>query len=84
VEEYFGDDHHQPEESRDRGVGEGHRSNGSTGTYTVVDSADIALIVPVGGDRLHLVEQYRHPVGGRRWEFPQEASTSGWTQTHKR
>jgi 8-oxo-dGDP phosphatase len=46
------------------------RSDGSTGTYTVVDSADIVLIVPVDGDRLHLVEQYRHPVGGRRWEFP--------------
>ena len=46
------------------------RSDGSTGTYTVVDSADIVLIVPVDGDRLHLVEQYRHPVGGRRCEFP--------------
>jgi 8-oxo-dGTP pyrophosphatase MutT (NUDIX family) len=31
---------------------------------------DIALVVPVDGDRLHLVEQHRHVVGGRRWEFP--------------
>ncbi len=46
------------------------RSDGSTGTYTVVDSTDISLIIPVDGDRLHLVEQYRYPVGGRRWEFP--------------
>ena len=35
-----------------------------------MDSPDIALIVPVEGNRLHLVEQYRHPVAARRWEFP--------------
>jgi len=46
------------------------RPDGSTGIYGVVDTADIALVVPVDGSRLHLVEQYRYPVGGRRWEFP--------------
>jgi 8-oxo-dGTP pyrophosphatase MutT (NUDIX family) len=46
------------------------RPDGSTGTWTVVDGADVVLVVPLDGDRLHLVEQYRHPVGGRRWEFP--------------
>ena len=46
------------------------RADGSTGIYTVVDSPDIALVIPVDGDRLHLVEQYRYPVGARRWEFP--------------
>jgi len=46
------------------------RSDGSTGIYGVVDSPDIALIIPADGHRLHLVEQYRHPVAGRRWEFP--------------
>ena len=46
------------------------RSDGSTGIYGVVDTPDIALIIPDDGDRLHLVEQYRHPVAGRRWEFP--------------
>ena len=46
------------------------RPDGSTGIYGVVDSPDIALIIPTDGDRLHLVEQYRHPVSGRRWEFP--------------
>ena len=46
------------------------RSDGSTGTYTVVDSADISLVIPVDGNRLHLVQQYRYAVGGRRWEFP--------------
>ena len=46
------------------------RPDGSTGTYGVVDTPDIALIIPADGDRLHLVEQYRYPVAGRRWEFP--------------
>jgi 8-oxo-dGTP pyrophosphatase MutT (NUDIX family) len=46
------------------------RPDGSTGIYGVVDSPDIALVIAAEGDRLHLVEQYRHPVAGRRWEFP--------------
>ena len=46
------------------------RSDGSTGIYGVVDTPDIALVIPADGNRLHLVEQYRYPVGGRRWEFP--------------
>ena len=46
------------------------RPDGSTGIYGVVDTPDIALIIPAEGDRLHLVEQYRYPVAGRRWEFP--------------
>ena len=46
------------------------RADGSTGIYGVVDTPDIALVIPADGDRLHLVEQYRHPVAGRRWEFP--------------
>lgn len=46
------------------------RPDGSTGLYGVVDSPDIALVIPVDGNRLHLVEQYRYPVSGRRWEFP--------------
>lgn len=46
------------------------RSDGSGGVYSVVDTADCALVIPADGHRLHLVEQYRHPVAGRRWEFP--------------
>jgi len=42
----------------------------STGLYAVVDTADIAVVIPSDGDRFHLVEQYRYPVAGRRWEFP--------------
>jgi 8-oxo-dGTP pyrophosphatase MutT (NUDIX family) len=50
------------------------RPDGSTGTYGVVESPDIALGIPAEGERLHLVEQYRHPVAGRRWEFPSGSS----------
>ncbi|WP_285486519.1 NUDIX domain-containing protein [Amycolatopsis taiwanensis] len=47
------------------------RPDGSSGVYGVVDKPDYALVIPMDGDRLHLVEQFRYPVGLRRWEFPQ-------------
>ncbi|HEX7661451.1 MAG TPA: NUDIX hydrolase [Pseudonocardiaceae bacterium] len=47
------------------------RADGSPGIYGVIDKPDYALIIPVHGDRLHLVEQFRYPLGLRRWEFPQ-------------
>lgn len=47
------------------------RSDGSEGIYGVVDKPDYALVLPSDGDRLHLVEQFRYPLGIRRWEFPQ-------------
>jgi 8-oxo-dGTP pyrophosphatase MutT (NUDIX family) len=53
------------------------RPDGSTGVYGVIDTPDIALIVPADGDRLHLVEQYRYPVSGRRWEFPARSVEAG-------
>lgn len=46
------------------------RQDGSTGRHAVVDGPDLALVVPTDADRLHLVEQYRHALTGRRWEFP--------------
>lgn len=46
------------------------RLDESLGVHRVVDTADIALIIPVDDDRLHLVEQHRHPVSGRRWGVP--------------
>lgn len=47
-------------------------ADGSEGIYGVVDKPDFVLIVPRHGDgRLQLVEQYRYPVSGRYWEFPQ-------------
>ena len=45
--------------------------DGSESIYGVVDKPTYALIIPRDGDRLHLVEQFRYPVGRRRWEFPQ-------------
>jgi 8-oxo-dGDP phosphatase len=53
------------------------RADGWAGVHCVVEAADIALVVPSDGDRLHLVEQYRHPVGGRRWEFPSGSTEPG-------
>ncbi|WP_431878138.1 NUDIX domain-containing protein [Amycolatopsis sacchari] len=47
------------------------RPDGSDGIYGVVDKPRYALVIPLDGDRLHLVEQFRYPVGLRRWEFPQ-------------
>lgn len=47
------------------------RADGSDGLYGVVDKPDYALVIPLDGDHLHLVEQFRYPLGLRRWEFPQ-------------
>lgn len=48
------------------------RSDGSRGIYGVVEKNDFALVIPVAADgSLCLVEQYRYPVKGRFWEFPQ-------------
>jgi 8-oxo-dGTP pyrophosphatase MutT (NUDIX family) len=47
------------------------RPDGSTGVYAVVDKPTYALVIPQDGDRFHLVEQFRYPLGLRRWEFPQ-------------
>ncbi|ALE85026.1 ADP-ribose pyrophosphatase [Pseudonocardia sp. HH130629-09] len=45
--------------------------DGTEGLYGIVDKPTYALVIPRDDDgRLHLVEQYRYPVGGRRWEFP--------------
>ncbi|MHC9294208.1 NUDIX domain-containing protein [Mycobacterium sp. LTG2003] len=47
------------------------RPDGSSGVYAVVDKPTYALVIPCDGDRFHLVEQFRYPLGLRRWEFPQ-------------
>jgi 8-oxo-dGDP phosphatase len=47
------------------------RGDGSTGIYGVVDKPTYALVIPVEGSRIHLVEQYRYPLAARSWEFPQ-------------
>ncbi len=47
------------------------RPDGSSGIYAVVDKPAYALVIPRDTDRFHLVEQFRYPLGLRRWEFPQ-------------
>jgi ADP-ribose pyrophosphatase len=48
------------------------RRDGSHGIYGVVEKADFVVVVPVEEDgALHLVQQFRYPVGARFWEFPQ-------------
>ena len=47
------------------------RPDGSDGIYGVVDKPDYALVIACRDDQVHLVEQFRYPLGLRRWEFPQ-------------
>jgi 8-oxo-dGTP pyrophosphatase MutT (NUDIX family) len=47
------------------------RRDGSIGHYGVVHSRDFVVVIPFDGERYHLVEQFRYPVGARLWEFPQ-------------
>ncbi|MEZ0342378.1 NUDIX domain-containing protein [Mycobacterium sp. pV006] len=48
------------------------RPDGSPGIYAVVDKPDYALVIARdAADRFRLVEQFRYPLGIRRWEFPQ-------------
>ena len=43
------------------------------GLYAWVEKSPGAVIVPLEDDGVWLVEQYRHPVRRRVWEFPQGA-----------
>src|ERR1700760_847856 len=50
------------------------RANGARGIYSVVDKQDCAIILPIDGDHIWLVEQYRYAIGERALELPQ----GGW------
>src|SRR6185312_13510486 len=50
------------------------RSNGNKGIYGVVEKDDCAVILPIDGDRIYLVEQFRYTIGRRALELPQ----GGW------
>ena len=54
------------------------RPDGSSGIYGVIDKPAYALVIATDGERLRLVEQFRYPLGRRRWEFPQ--GTVGLTE----
>jgi 8-oxo-dGDP phosphatase len=45
--------------------------DGSDGSYGVIGRPDYALVIAQDADRFCLVEQFRYPLGLRRWEFPQ-------------
>jgi ADP-ribose pyrophosphatase len=50
------------------------RTNGAHGIYGVVDKQDCAVILPIDGDHIWLVEQFRYTIGERALELPQ----GGW------
>jgi len=50
------------------------RSNGVEGIYGVVEKHDAAIIVPIDGERVWLVEQFRYTIQERALELPQ----GGW------
>ncbi len=50
------------------------RSNGKTGIYGVVEKDDAAIILPIDGDFIWLVEQFRYTIQERAVELPQ----GGW------
>lgn len=50
------------------------RSNGKRGIYGVVEKDEAAIIIPIDGDRIWLVEQFRYTIQRRAVELPQ----GGW------
>jgi ADP-ribose pyrophosphatase len=49
------------------------RPDGTPGMYGWIEKPPAALIVPLDGSSVWLIEQWRHPLGARFWEFPQGA-----------
>ncbi len=47
------------------------RDHGQRGIYGVVEKHDSAVILPIDGDHIYLVEQFRYPIGRRSLELPQ-------------
>ncbi|MFE2562125.1 NUDIX domain-containing protein [Streptomyces sp. NPDC059352] len=52
-------------------------ASGAPGLYAYVDKPDFALIIPRSATGFWLVEEFRYPVGGRRWSFPQGSWPEG-------
>lgn len=50
------------------------RAGGQTGIYGVVEKDDCAVILPIEGDTIYLVEQFRYTIQQRALELPQ----GGW------
>lgn len=49
------------------------RRDGSEALYGVIEKNDYVVVAPIDAGMVHLVEQYRYPIGSRQWEFPQGA-----------
>ena len=49
------------------------RESGNEGIYSVVEKPDFAIVIAVEDGLVHMVEQYRYPIGERQLEFPQGA-----------
>lgn len=52
-------------------------ADGTRGVYGVIDKPDFALVMPYENDGFHLVEEYRYPLRGRYWQFPQGTFPAG-------
>jgi ADP-ribose pyrophosphatase len=50
------------------------RSNGARGIYGVVEKDDCAIIIPIEGETVYLIEQFRYTIQQRALELPQ----GGW------
>lgn len=53
------------------------RADGSPGIYGVVEKPDFAVVAAIQDGKVHLVEQYRYPLGRRFLELPQGSWPSG-------
>lgn len=53
------------------------REDGTPGLYGWIEKPPSAMIVAIEDDHVWLVQQFRHPVQARFWEFPQGASEDG-------
>ncbi len=51
--------------------------DGGSGLYAWIEKPPAALIVPIEDGWVWLIEQFRHPVQHRFWEFPQGAWEEG-------
>jgi 8-oxo-dGTP pyrophosphatase MutT (NUDIX family) len=47
------------------------RSNGRKGIYGVVEKDEAAIVIPIDGDRIWLVEQFRYTIQEQAIELPQ-------------
>ncbi|MEL6479228.1 MAG: NUDIX hydrolase [Pseudomonadota bacterium] len=55
------------------------RRDGALGSYNVVEKPDFAVVAAIGDGQIHMVEQFRYPIGRRVWELPMGAAEPGVT-----